>query len=180
MDQESTPPTPEASQEEPQVEGQEPAAPADPAEGDDQKSTSRVFAEKYVRELRREAADARKRAGEAEARLKELADRDKTETEKLAERATTAEARAQEAESRLLRYEVAEARGLDLKAAAFLAGSTREEIEARADELGELLAEKGKPQTLPLDGGARVTPEKRGSPEEEHNDLLLRALGRKS
>lgn len=178
MDPESTPAEAGTVQETTPPEGQEPAQ-VEPEEAVQETKPPKTFDEKYVRELRKQAADARTRANESEARLKEIADRDKTEAERLAERATEAETRASEAESKLLRYEVAADRDLDLKAAGFLTGSTREEIEARADELAALLAERNETsKTLSLDGGARKTATKRGTPEEEHNDLLLQALGR--
>jgi len=175
-DQESTTSaTTDEGQEPKVVEGQEPAnesAEEKPAQ------EAKTFDEKYVRELRKQAAEARTRANEAEEKLQEIADRDKSETERLTEKVSATEARAQEAELKLLRYEVAGDRGLDMKAAAFLTGATREEIQERADELAELLAERANKTSSSLDGGARKTPEKRGTPEQEHNALLLEALGR--
>lgn len=176
MAQEATPSTAADGQEPLPVEGQEPAEVVEEKKAPEAKT----FDEKYVRELRKQAAEARTRANEAESKLQEIADRDKSETEKLTEKASTAETRAQEAESKLLRYEIAAERNLDLKAVRFLAGSTREEIEASADELAALLADQAKTTTPSLDGGARITPEKRGTPEEEHNSFLLEALGRKT
>jgi hypothetical protein len=168
-------PTPPAAQPEPPAEGQEPAQePVEGAKGPEPKT----FDEKYVRELRKQAADSRTRAVEAEEKLKEIADREKSESERLTEQATTAKAEAEEAKAKLLRFEIAAERELDLRAAGFLTGTTREEIEARADELVALLAERAEPKKPTLDGGARKTPEKRGSPEQEHNELLLEALGR--
>jgi hypothetical protein len=66
-----------------------------------------------------------------------------------------------------------------MAAAAFLTGSTREEIELRAEELGKLLAERApqKPASG-FDGGARQRVPEAQSPEQVHDDLLLRALGR--
>ena len=177
MDQESTATETDESQKDETVEGQTPAE-----ESKDEKpgqEPDKTFDEKYVRGLRREAAEARKRATEAEDKLKELEDRDKTESERLGEKVAETELRAKEAELKVMRFEVAADRGLEMKAAAFLTGTTREELETRADELVELLADKPK-KTPSLDGGARKTAEKRGTPEEEHNELLLRALGRKS
>jgi len=170
----STPPAPEG-QEPPEPEGQEPAddeSTETPPEGG-----GRSYAESYVRQLRREAAAGRNKVSELEERLKEFEDRDKSEVEKLTGRATEAERRAVEAETRLLRYEVATERGLGMDAAAFLTGSTREELELRADELAKLLDEKGRPPAGSFDGGARRPAPPQLAPEEAHQDLILRSLG---
>jgi hypothetical protein len=159
------------------AEGQEPDGNGDPDSG--QEPQGRTYTEAYVKQLRREAASLRNRLSDVEERLQVRDDADKTEQERLTERATAAEARAQEAEMRLLRLEVAAERGLDAKAIQFLTGSTREEIELRAEELGELLKDKPSRATAGFDGGARGTPAPpKGTPEQEHNDFLLRAMGR--
>jgi hypothetical protein len=79
-------------------------------------------------------ADAAKRLGEIE-------DAQKSETQKLTDRAEKAEKRADEAEGRLARLEVALDKGLTPSQAKRLVGNTREELEADADEL---LADIGK------------------------------------
>lgn len=94
------------------------------------------------RAARREAEKQRK---DLEARLKELEplaakakqleDSKKSETEKLGEKLTAAEKRAVEAEQRALRLEVAAAKGLTQVQAKRLVGTTKEELEADADEL---------------------------------------------
>ncbi len=81
-----------------------------------------------LKKANREAADNRKR-------LQELDDRDKTDQQKAVERAEAAERRADEAESRILRLEVAAAKGLTPAQAKRLVGGTKEELEADADEL---------------------------------------------
>lgn len=78
---------------------------------------------------------ANKEAEEHRRKLKEIEDRDKSEGEKLTDRITAAERRADEAEARALRLEVATAKGLTAGQAKRLAGTTREELEADADEL---------------------------------------------
>ena len=97
-----------------------------------------------------------------------------------------------------LRHEIAAARGLGADAVPLLGGQTIEEIEARADALVTLVAAHGREpareETVPglrpqprdaggrwerrasFDGGARETAPEKQSPEEEHNDFLLRAL----
>lgn len=169
----------------------DPAAPAD-ASGkdngqkaepapttDDAGKAGKTFDEAYVRSLRKEAADNRKALEAATARLQELEDRDKSETEKLAARAAESEARAVEAEARLLRLEVAAERNMKASAVPLLHGSTREEIEASADQLSAFAQDNAKPATG-FDGGARKTPDETKPPEQAHNDFLLQALGRKS
>lgn len=94
------------------------------------------------RAARREADKARK---ELEARLKELEplaaeaekarEARKSAEEKLNERLSAAEKRAAEAEQKLLRAEVAAAKGLSAAQARRLVGSTKEELEADADDL---------------------------------------------
>lgn len=137
-----------------------------------------TFDAAYVKSLRAEAAKSRKAKEAAEAALQERTDRDKTEAQRLADKAAENERKAAEAESKALRYEVAATRSLDLSAADFLSGQTREEIEASADKLAALLADKAKPRGAGFDGGARKTPDATKTPEQAHNDLLLAALGR--
>lgn len=74
---------------------------------------------------------ANKEAEENRRKLKELEDRDKTESEKLAGRVAEAERRAQDAEAKALRFEVAVEKGVKAR---WLSGSTREELEAAAEE----------------------------------------------
>jgi hypothetical protein len=154
-----------------------------PDTGDDKKpdapeaSGQKTYSEPYVRSLRKEASGYRTRLAELEEKLQEFEDRDKSEQEKLASKLASVETRAAEAETRLLRFEVANEHGLDLAAAGFLTGTTREEIEHRASELVKLLKDKGK-QSAGFDGGARQPVAEKGPPEQEHNDFLMRALGR--
>lgn len=169
--------TPEGQEPE-AVEGQEPDRSADQPEGQEPKG--RVYTEAYVRQLRGEAAGYRTRLSELEERLKELEDRDKSEQERLGDRLSEAEKRAGDAELRLLRYQVAADHGLGMEAAAFLTGSTKEELELRAEELGKLLADKGRTPPGSFDGGARQPVPEQKTPEEAHNDLLLRSLGRRT
>lgn len=112
------------------------------ATGDGDLGDAGKAAIKAERDARKAAETQRK---ELETRLKELEplaakarkleEASKTEAEKLTERATAAEKRATEAESRALRLEVATAKGLTPAQAKRLVGSTKEELEADADEL---------------------------------------------
>lgn len=107
---------------------------------------------------RREKRAAEKRASDLEARLKEFEDRDKTEAQKLAERAEAAEKRAAEIEARALRLEVAHEKGLTPGQAKRLVGSTRDELETDADEiLRDFPTKPGRPRG-DVDQGARNTP----------------------
>jgi hypothetical protein len=127
----------------------------DDGNDDGTKPQGRTYPEAYVRQLRREAATLRSRLGEVEEKLQEREDSDKSEHERLSDRAGAAEQRAQEAEARLLRFEIAAEHGLDTTAVQFLTGATREEIEHRAEELAKLLAEKPSHAAAGFDGGAR-------------------------
>lgn len=98
-----------------------------------------------IEKLRRENASWRTKYREAEPlvqKAKELEDASKSETEKLNERLTSSESRATTAEAASLRLEVAldkAPEGMPLaqlrKLAKRLSGSTREELEADAEEL---------------------------------------------
>jgi hypothetical protein len=78
---------------------------------------------------------ANKEAETLRLKLKEFEDRDKTETQKLTERAEAAEKAAADLASTHMRSEVALEKGLTAKQAKRLVGSTREELEADADDL---------------------------------------------
>lgn len=78
---------------------------------------------------------ANKEAETLRLKLKEFEDRDKTETQKLADRVAEAERRAADLETANARAEVALAKGLTAAQAKRLIGSSREELEADADEL---------------------------------------------
>jgi hypothetical protein len=170
----------------PKPEGDEGLKPDDAAaaEAADEKREPKQYPESYVRSLRAEAGNTRKRLMELEEQLRERDDAEKSEQQKLVEKLTSTEKRAADAETRLIRYEVAAEHGLDMQAAAFLTGSTREEIEHRAEELTKLLEEKlagsGNKPSTGFDGGVRQPAPTKGTPEEEHNKLLMRALGRPS
>lgn len=131
----TTPAAPQAQQ--PTDQGTEQGKPAEDALGDaGKKALDAMKAERN--KAAREAADLR-------SKLQEFEDRNKTEAERLAEKASTSESRASEAEARATRLEVildklpADATVDDVKRLVTLSkrlvGSTREELEADADEL---------------------------------------------
>lgn len=110
-----------------------------------------------------DAAYWRKRARQHEDRAKSLADKAKqfddwqtsqqTEAEKTAKRIAEAERKTAEAEARLMRQEVAAAKGLTAEQAKRLVGTTREELESDADEL--LTAFKASARAADFGGGKR-------------------------
>lgn len=108
-----------------------------PATGDDpdDKPDMGDAGKKALAAERAARREAEKRAAEVEARLKELEDKDKSDSQKLTDRLATAEKRAETAESRVLRLEVAMDKGLSAVMARRITGSTKEELEADADEL---------------------------------------------
>jgi hypothetical protein len=96
--------------------------------------------------MKRDKRAAEKRASDLESRLKEFEDRDKTEAQKLAERADAAERRAVEAEASLARFQVALEEGLTPSQAKRLVGTTVEELRADAQELKADLAAASQPR----------------------------------
>ncbi len=117
----------------------EPAGTGEPGEsGDEPLGDGGKKALQTERDARKAAE---KLATDREARIKELEDATKSDEDKRSERFTELEKSDRDKESalaerdaKLLRYEIAAAKGLDLKAALRLQGSTKEEIEADADE----------------------------------------------
>lgn len=67
--------------------------------------------------------------------------------ERMAEELAQTKAAASEAAAKLLRYEIASAKGITGEATKLLKGSTQEELEAEADLLNALIANQSKPKT---------------------------------
>ncbi|MEU0940306.1 hypothetical protein [Embleya sp. NPDC005971] len=124
-------------------------------------------------EVQRALHKANKEAEGLRLKLKEFEDRDKTEAERLAERAATAERSASDAQARLLRYEVAAKKNLPASLAARLQGSTPEEIAADADALVQELARHQQVTAPSFDGGVRTT----GPQPTDMNALIRKAAG---
>ena len=103
--------------------------------------------DKWKALARKNEARAKENADKAK-RLDELEEANKSELEKLLARAEAAEAKIAEREkadaARKLADEVAKAKGVS---ASVLRGSTREELEAHADEILALIPEKPKAAT---------------------------------
>ncbi|MFV0315452.1 MAG: hypothetical protein ACK5O2_00625 [Microthrixaceae bacterium] len=146
------------------AEQETPPVKSDPATGDDKDATTDPPAtdslgdsgKKAIDAERKARRDAERRAKDVEAKLKEIEDRDKSDSEKLAEKLTAAEKRADDAERRALRSEVAHEKGLSAAQAKRLSGDTREDLEADADELLEVFQPTG---------GATPPPSNRPSPD---------------
>lgn len=84
---------------------------------------------------RKRARDEKKRADDLAARLKAIEDKDKSDSELAREEAANEKTRADKAEARAMRLEVAHDKGLTSAQANRLVGTTKEELEADADEL---------------------------------------------
>lgn len=90
--------------------------------------------------------DARAKAESDLAELrKQIEDANKTAEQKAADALKAAEATAAQNAAKALRYEVAAEKGLDLKLASRLTGTTKAEMEADADALKELVGAAIKP-----------------------------------
>lgn len=88
-------------------------------------------------EVKRALSKANKEAETLRLKLKEFEDRDKSELERLTERAEAAEKAAAAAGVQSLRLEIAAEKGLTPAQAKRLVGDTRDELEADAKELLE-------------------------------------------
>lgn len=117
-------------------------AKGDPAKKEPEKPDLGDAGKKALDEERKARRDAEKQTKDLLAKLKEFEDRDKSESEKLADKVAAAEKRADEAEARALRMEVATAKGLNAAQAKRLVGSTKEDLEADADEILEAFPAK--------------------------------------
>lgn len=107
--------------------------PGDPApKPDDQLGDA---GKKALAAERKRASDAEKELARYRKAEQEKADAEKSELQKAAEAREAAEKRAADAETRALRLEVAQEKGLTAAQAKRLQGSTREELETDADEL---------------------------------------------
>jgi len=116
-------------------------APEEPQEGGEAQPTT--FDADYVKKLRDEAAKYRTEAkanAEAAKRLAQFEESQKSEQQKLMERAEAAERERDQVRLEALRLRIAHEKGLTPKQAARLRGTSEEELAADADDL---LAEFG-------------------------------------
>lgn len=161
MEQDSTP-----------TEGETPEAA--PEESPTPTPTGKTFDADYVKQLRSEAAANRKARQEAEAKVQEYEEANKSEFEKLTGQKTKAEQRAAEAEARLLRYEVAAEKQVPQKLVPLLTAASKEELESQADLILENAQATPPPE---FDGGARDPAPEPKTPEQAHNDLAVALFG---
>jgi len=126
----------------------------------------------WKQKAREQETRAKANASAAE-KLAAFEDRDKTEAQRLTDRADAAEKRATDLESRALRLEVASEKGLTPAQAKRLIGATREELEADADDLLATFKPSTKVAVPDLDLGSR-TP---ASTPTNMNKLIRQAAG---
>lgn len=136
----------------------------DPATGD---KDWQAEAEKWKTFSRKHEEQAKANAEKAK-RLDELEESQKTELQKVADRAAAAEARADETEVRAIRAEVAAAKGIP---AALLSGTTQEELEASADALIEFRGQAPKPDFGGGDRGDDIRSSKQVSTLADLNQM---------
>lgn len=136
--------------------------------------------DKVRKAIRAQKEIARKAKAERDAyaaKIAEYEDRDKTEQQKLAERATQFERELQLERQAKMLLEVAVEKGLVGERAALasrLQGNTKEELAADADALLALLADR---QETGFDGGARGTPPNAGGMDEHIRRALAARRG---
>lgn len=106
------------------------------------------------REARKEAERTLKATA---ARLQEFEDKDKSELERKDSTIAAITQERDEATSALLRYEVAAEKGIPADALPLLSGSSREELEAKADSILTLIAKKPSGPVVPNEGTAPDT-----------------------
>lgn len=160
----------------------EPKNDPDPKPGDPAPSPEPVSAEEATR-MRAALKEANKEAEKHRLRAKELEDKDKSELQRTADERDEHKTARTAAEMTALRLEVAIDKGLTSTQAKRLLGSTREELEADADELvasfktEENEDPKGKPARRPterLKGGGQPASE----PDESDPRKLAAQIGR--
>lgn len=117
---------------------------------------------------------ANKEAETLRLKLKEFEDRDKTETQKLAERADAAEKRAAELERQTLRSKVGAAKGLPPKMWDRLRGDDEDALKADADDLLAEIKPNGRAPSF--DGGAKG----RTAPAETDMNAVLKGAFRRT
>lgn len=148
-------PTEATPAEQPDAPTQETPQP-DPKAADEQLGDPGKKALQSEREARKQAEDALK------ALRQEIEDSKKTAEQKAADDIAAAKAEAGQSSAKALRYEVAAEKGLDLKLAARLTGSTKEELEADADALMALIP---KAQQAETPTGPTVPGQQPGGPQ---------------
>lgn len=124
------------------------------------------------KQAEQDAKAAKAEAAALAARLKEFEDRDKTAIDKAAEAAAQAAKERDEAVTELLRYKVAEDKKLPPESVGLLSGTTREELEAKADSILALL-EGSKPKGGPVVPAEGKAPANISDEEAQARHILL-------
>ena len=149
---------------------------ADKAETADSDDTKTPPSEPDWKARARQWEQRAKDNADAAKRLAQLEEAGKTEAQKQADQLAALTKRAEEAETRALRLEVAALKGLTPGQAKRLAGATREELEADADELlTEFKPADSKTPVAnrrPVDG-TKPTPDDGTPPAEETDPAKL-------
>jgi hypothetical protein len=124
----------------------------------------KALARKHEQQAKKNHEELERIADKAR-RFDELEEKDKSEAQRLADKLAAAEQRAAAAEANALRMEVASERGLTPAQAKRLAGATREEMEADADDL--LAAFGPKDDESAPDPAGRPKPRLKGGTDPE-------------
>lgn len=139
-----------------------------------QADVDRVVQERLSRERAKyEGFDALK---DKASKFDELQEKNQSELEKAAAKATRAEERANTAEGKLLRFEVAAEKQVPSNLLPLLTAQTRADLETQAD----LILENANTADSPapeFDGGAREPEPEPVAPEQGHNNFLMGVLG---
>lgn len=150
-----------------------------PAEGGSEapKEEPKTFDEKYVTDLRNEAASWRTKLREAEDKLKDAKTPEELEAlrQEMAKEREDADKKAAETAHQLLVENVALKFGLPEKLAKKLTGKTREELESDAKELAEFApkkADEDNEDDTPLEGG--LSPRNRDSDPDDPRALAAK------
>jgi len=126
----------------------------------DEPNTLGDAGKKALDEERRARREAERQLREMQAQLQELTDKDKSEVDRLRDQLAQVTKERDTAASTLVRSEVAMAKGLSAAQAKRLVGSTREELEADADEILEAFTSPSGGTTPPP--GQRPTEDLKG------------------
>lgn len=150
-------------------------SPVDAPDGDDEGDESTLDAKSRAAldKVRREARNLRQRLKDLEpaaAKLKELEDRDKSETQKLTEQLAALQTRIADYEVREVRAAAAAAVGLPAELAQFLTATTA----ADAKEQAKKLQQYAKANPVDLKQGARTN----SAPQLTGDQMIRRMAGR--
>jgi hypothetical protein len=128
-------------------------------------------------EARKWETRAKENTGAAE-RLAAIEEANKTEAQKLADRATAAETKANDSAAEALRWRIAAKHGItDADAETFLTGKDETTLTAQAERLSELAKATGTTPKPDLTQGARGATAATGDPAQDFATFLKAKLG---